>query len=103
MAGLERLAEERPDLLIVDYAMPHVSGAQVAAAAHRMSAGLPVILVTGYADGSALDQLDGTSIVLRKPFELTELASAIRRCLDGTLHPADRIESSTSSLNGTET
>jgi CheY-like chemotaxis protein len=54
----------------------------VAAAAHRLREGLPVILVTGYADGAALDRIAGTSLVLRKPFELAELASAIRRCLD---------------------
>ncbi len=82
VAGLERLAHDAPDLLIVDYAMAHVSGVDVAAAAHRLREGLPVILVTGYADGAALDRIAGTSLVLRKPFELAELASAIRRCLD---------------------
>jgi CheY-like chemotaxis protein len=43
---------------------------------------LPVILVTGYADTCAVEKVLGDDRVLRKPFKVEELATALRRALD---------------------
>ena len=43
---------------------------------------LPIILVTGYADTQAVDRVLGGDRILRKPFKVEELASALRRALD---------------------
>ena len=38
------------DLLITDYAMPGMTGLQLAEEARRLRPGLPILLATGYAD-----------------------------------------------------
>jgi CheY-like chemotaxis protein len=80
-AGLARLDTDRPTLLIVDFAMPGLNGAAVAAEARRRQPGLPVILVTGYADTKAVERVVGTDSILRKPFKVEDLANSMRRAL----------------------
>src|SRR5438309_2424548 len=48
--GLARLREHRPDLALIDYAMPNMHGADVARAAREIAPGLPIVFVTGYAE-----------------------------------------------------
>ena len=80
-AGLARLAADGPELLIVDFAMPGLNGAEVAAEARRRLPGLPVILVTGYADTQAVERVVGTDSILRKPFKVEDLANSMRKAL----------------------
>jgi PAS domain S-box-containing protein len=80
-AGLARLDRDQPNLLIVDFAMPGLNGAAVAAEARRRQPGLPVILVTGYADTKAVERVVGMESILRKPFKVEDLASSMRRAL----------------------
>jgi CheY-like chemotaxis protein len=80
-AGLANLERHRPDLLIVDFAMPGLNGAAVAAEARNRCPGLPVILVTGYADTRAVEAVVGNDFVLRKPFKVEELANCMRKAL----------------------
>ncbi len=82
-AGLARLDADQPNLLIVDFAMPGMNGAAVAAEARRRRPGLPVIMVTGYADTCAVEDVIGTDSVLRKPFKVNDLARTMRRALVG--------------------
>ena len=79
--GLARLVEEAPDLLVVDFAMPGMDGAQVAKRAREASPDLAVLLITGYADAGAIRELVNSEAVLRKPFKVTELAVAVRKAL----------------------
>jgi len=78
-AGLDLLREDRPDLLLVDFAMAEMNGADVVEEAHRIAPGLPVILATGYAeiDPAAI----GVSRILRKPFGINDLSDALRQVL----------------------
>ncbi|HVU22184.1 MAG TPA: response regulator, partial [Rhizomicrobium sp.] len=72
----------RPDVLIVDYAMPGMTGAQLAERARLKHPDLPVIFASGYAETSALERsLDGNACILRKPFRLDELQSVIAKAL----------------------
>jgi FixJ family two-component response regulator len=49
---------------------------------------LPVILATGYADMAAVERLAGKPAILRKPFDLNSLGTAVAMALDGAREPA---------------
>nr|WP_281282905.1 PAS domain-containing protein [Rubellimicrobium rubrum] len=79
--GLSVLDQE-PDVIVVDFAMPGMNGAEVAEAVRRTRPDLPIIFVTGYGDTAAIAQAMGeSSLVLRKPFEFEELEAALSRQL----------------------
>ena len=65
------------DLLLVDFAMPGMNGAEVAREVHARRPGLPVLFVTGYADTEALASA-GDDGILRKPFMEEDLAAKLR-------------------------
>jgi len=82
-AGLALAERARPDVMIVDYAMPGLTGAEVALRIRRRHPALPVIFASGYADTSALEgALHQDSIILRKPFRVNELQDAVKRALE---------------------
>jgi signal transduction histidine kinase len=67
-------AGERPDLAILDYAMPEMSGSALADLVRKIHPGLPLLLATGYSErekaGESLPRLN-------KPYTLSELARQI--------------------------
>jgi two-component system phosphate regulon response regulator PhoB len=76
-------AERRPDLILLDYIMPGLSGADVAAelAAGEKTAGIPIVLLTGRSDVS--DEIDFESLgvkgVIEKPFDTSSLSDRLIR------------------------
>ena len=74
-AALDLLkTDEEADLLIADFAMPGMTGLELAEKARALRPGLRVLLVTGYADPERMP--DGYP-VLHKPFGREELASKV--------------------------
>jgi PAS domain S-box-containing protein len=80
-AALHHLDSARPDLVITDFLMPGISGAEVVARALEKFPGLPVLFATGYADMDAIDKVMGDNIVLRKPFHINELSRHVQLAL----------------------
>jgi CheY-like chemotaxis protein/anti-sigma regulatory factor (Ser/Thr protein kinase) len=67
------------DLMITDYAMPHVSGAEFLREARSLCPGVPALIITGYADADAIsDRPEGVEVLL-KPFTPRKLEGAIGR------------------------
>jgi CheY-like chemotaxis protein len=65
-------------VLLLDFAMPEMDGAQVATAAKALRPALPIVFLTGYADESLLDRVRSLgSPVIRKPFRLETLAATL--------------------------
>jgi len=88
--ALELLAEggDDVDLLMADYAMPGMSGTELMRAARVERPGLPVVVITGYADTTGLDGRLDDAILLQKPFRINELAGAIERAVQRNSAPA---------------
>lgn len=87
-AGLSILAKSSPDLVIVDYAMPGLTGAEMARELRAKRPSLPIIFASGYADTAAIDAVvDANISVLRKPFELAKLQEAIADLLRESVMP----------------
>ena len=77
-SGMQMLKEHAPDLLIADFAMPGMTGAELAKAARALRPELPIVFASGYADTDAIDAAVGTATrVLRKPFRVDELQAAL--------------------------
>jgi signal transduction histidine kinase len=79
--ALVLLDQHRFDLLLADFAMPGMNGAEVAKAAQLKQPGLPVLIVSGYADSSAVEGALGIARQLRKPFDMAELGAAVAETL----------------------
>lgn len=80
-AGLALLDSMKPDLLITDFLMPNMTGAELVKKAHKKYPGLPVIIATGYADLHAINEITNAETVLRKPFHVNDLAHKVRKAL----------------------
>lgn len=75
--ALDRVAQARPDLVIVDFAMPGMNGAELTSLVREQWPDLPIILATGYADMQAVDKVVDAHRVLRKPFRIEDLSAAV--------------------------
>ena len=76
--GLARIQASTPDLVLLDYAMPLMHGAEVARAARSAHPELPIVFVPGYAEGVQLEAALGRDApVLRKPFTVAQLAAVV--------------------------
>jgi PAS domain S-box-containing protein len=82
-SGSEALAvlrSGRPvDMMITDYAMPGMTGLQLAEEARALRPGLPILLATGYADLPMRAELELPR--LQKPYQQTQLAERIQSLL----------------------
>ena len=79
--ALATMERERFALLVVDFAMPGMNGADAARAAQERQPGIKVLMVSGYADSAAVEAALGTARQLRKPFDLAELGAAVAETL----------------------
>ena len=81
--GLKAFRREKADLVIVDYVMPQMNGAEVVREAKRLSPKVPVILLSAYAEALCLEEkVKEADCVLNKGRrEVSELASAVTRLL----------------------
>ena len=77
-AALAEIDRNCPDLLLLDFAMPGMNGAEVAREVRARCPTLPIVFVTGYAESEQLEAALGSDVnVLRKPFSVDELAAAV--------------------------
>jgi PAS domain S-box-containing protein len=83
--GLEAALNSRPDLIVSDLMMPHMSGEQLVRAlrAHRETSGVPIVLLTARADEELRVKLlgDGVQDCLSKPFAREELLVRVTRLI----------------------
>lgn len=80
--ALDAVRSARPDLMVVDYVMPDMTGAEVISRARQLVGDVPVILATGYADMAQVERLAGKLKILRKPFDIATLGDAVHLALE---------------------
>jgi signal transduction histidine kinase len=68
------------DLVLLDFAMPGMSGAEVARQIQQRLPNLPILFVTGYADKAALGDISEEDII-KKPFIDDELTRKVHSAL----------------------
>jgi len=80
--ALELVRGGQADLVVLDYVMPGMDGAEVAREIAAIDPDLPVIFSTGHAALRALRSAAGEDVpVLHKPFTLDELDELLRERL----------------------
>ncbi|HEY5711801.1 MAG TPA: response regulator [Allosphingosinicella sp.] len=72
-----RAAPAGYDLVVTDYAMPHMSGGDMLEQARKIRPDLPGIIISGYADSQAMAQRPEEVVVLTKPFTTEQMRCAI--------------------------
>jgi CheY-like chemotaxis protein len=87
-SGAEALAlapSEQPDAVLLDVEMPELDGPGTVAAlrADAVSAGVPIVFLTGHDDPDELARLDGLDVagILAKPFDVSTLADQLAHTL----------------------
>lgn len=82
-SGLELMRAHRPDLVMLDFNLPEMTGLDVLRQMVRESLKVPVVLMTGY--GSELSAIEsfrlGAADYLIKPFTVDEIVETIDRAL----------------------
>ena len=81
--GLERLAEARADLVLLDMMMPVMSGPAMLAAmaAQPELAGTPVIILSSLPEATIRGRTTGVAAILRKPYTVDQVLGEIAKAL----------------------
>jgi two-component system response regulator HydG len=83
-AGIDRMHDVRPDVVLSDVRMPNVGGLEVLLAARELDPSLPVILMTAQASlQTAIRAVnEGAYYYIQKPFANDELVAIVRRAAE---------------------
>lgn len=81
--GLDRLAEIRPDLIVVDFMMPLMDGPALGRAIRedRTLAGVPIVMMSAVPETALRERFDGYDAFLRKPFHIADFVSLVAEML----------------------
>ena len=79
--GIERFGASQPDLVVIDYIMPGLSGAEVAAHIVATKPGQPILFVSGYNETDEIRRVAPDANILAKPFRAAALEDAVRAAL----------------------
>ena len=79
--GLAQVQRDRPDLVIIDFIMPEMSGADVARKIRAKHPDQPILFVSGYSETEAVKRTAPDAPLLAKPFRADALAKAVRSAI----------------------
>ncbi len=88
--GLQRLAAQRPDLVVLDIGLPDKSGLKALDEIRAHDPTIPVLMVTAHGNlqNAVQARKGGASAYLVKPLDLGELERTVRSLLQSTKAPA---------------
>ncbi|MCJ8191384.1 PAS domain-containing protein [Sphingomicrobium aestuariivivum] len=79
--GLDVFRKVRPDIALIDFAMPGLSGAEVAARLLERHPDQPILFMSGYSETDAIRAVAPEAPILVKPFSPDALEEALCRLL----------------------
>ncbi len=81
--AMARIAEQRPDLILLDYMMPVFDGVAVlrALSADPRATGLPIVVMSALPEEAISAEAKHYTAFLRKPFRIKTVLAAIERAL----------------------
>jgi DNA-binding NarL/FixJ family response regulator len=81
--AIEKIKELKPDLILLDLAMPKMNGAEVASIIKGSMPHIPIILFSVYGEkiGKSLASAVGVDIVLSKPDGISNLVASVKNLL----------------------
>ena len=81
--GLVRLSAEEPDVILLDFMMPILGGAEMlrAMAAEPAYQRIPVIMISSLAEDVIAEKCKGYAAFLHKPFRAAAVLSTVARVL----------------------
>jgi DNA-binding response OmpR family regulator len=90
--GLAKVAQEKPDLILLDFMMPVLDGAGMM---KRMSANpdistIPVIIMSSLPEATITGRIDGHVAYVRKPFQIDAILELVATILAQTGRPPER-------------
>ena len=85
-SGLSAYAAERPDLVVLDFIMPGLSGADVASRILAKEPEQAILFVSGYSETDSIRRIAPNAPLLTKPFRAEALSKAVR----GAISKAER-------------
>lgn len=92
--ALGMIAQEAPDLVLLDIKMPGMSGLETLSELRKKNNGMPVLMMTAYGDLEVVGQAKklGVKHYLIKPFDLTEVRHMVKGLLVESLPGAGKIQ-----------
>jgi signal transduction histidine kinase len=76
--GLAAVERSKPDLILADFAMPGMNGADFGKTVRSRFPDMPIVFITGYADTDMIESVVGkNALILRKPFRSFELRAVL--------------------------
>lgn len=80
LEALERVREQRPQIILLDLMMPVMDGWEFMATlrSHPQWDGIPVVIITAVYDVARTKRETGARAVITKPFDIDQLAEAVR-------------------------
>jgi two-component system, NarL family, nitrate/nitrite response regulator NarL len=84
LEGVEKCLELKPDLIVLDFAMPRINGLQTALMLHEVAPTSPIILFTFFKDAVPIHmaRAAGVASIVSKGDLLTVLADEVQRLTD---------------------
>ncbi|MEO5641000.1 MAG: PAS domain-containing protein [Sphingomicrobium sp.] len=83
-SGVALVERVGPDVVVLDYVMPGMSGAEVAAAILASRPDQPILFVSGYSETDDIKRAAPNASLLAKPFRPDALDAAVRSAIAGS-------------------
>jgi len=88
--AIEQAKQLKPDLIVLDLAMPRMNGAEAASILNQTMPNTPIVLLTLYQNvlGSALATAVGVRAIVDKTDGMDKLVACVRSLLGGSTFPS---------------